>query len=130
MSVGGNSMRTEQKCYLQKDIDSLDRFQRGVEPPRLAGKEIELDELFPLKPWGFQSEHVGAGFDVGKPEITFVVGYGGSPGIRSLIQKLHFSRGDGPSRRIFDGSQNGSRSRLGAEWDQASDENQAKEKLL
>jgi|SRR5215470_464336 len=33
MTVGGNAMPTEQKCYLQKDIDALDRFQRGVEPP-------------------------------------------------------------------------------------------------
>ncbi len=32
MSVGGNVMPTEQKCYLQKDVDTLDRFQRGLEP--------------------------------------------------------------------------------------------------
>jgi hypothetical protein len=33
MNVGGNPAPTEQKCYLQKDVDSLDRFQRGEEPP-------------------------------------------------------------------------------------------------
>ena len=29
MTVGGNEMPPDQKCYLQKDIDNLDRFQRG-----------------------------------------------------------------------------------------------------
>jgi hypothetical protein len=33
MTVGGNRMPPEQKCYLQKDVDALDRFQRGAEPP-------------------------------------------------------------------------------------------------
>jgi hypothetical protein len=33
MTVGGNAMPLEQKCYLQKDIDALDRFQRGLDPP-------------------------------------------------------------------------------------------------
>ncbi len=33
MSVGGNQMPPEQKCYVQKDVDTLDRFQRGTEPP-------------------------------------------------------------------------------------------------
>ncbi len=33
MTVSGNQMPAEQKCYLQKDIDSLDRFQRGTEQP-------------------------------------------------------------------------------------------------
>ena len=32
MTVGGNAMRPEQKCYLQKDIDALDKFQRGTDP--------------------------------------------------------------------------------------------------
>ena len=32
-TVGGNTMPVEQKCYLQKDIDTLDRFQRGGVPP-------------------------------------------------------------------------------------------------
>ena len=33
MKAGGNAMPSEQKCYLQKDVDALDRFQRGVEHP-------------------------------------------------------------------------------------------------
>jgi hypothetical protein len=33
MTVGGNTMPAEQKCYQQKDIDALDRFQRGADPP-------------------------------------------------------------------------------------------------
>lgn len=33
MTVGGNQMPPEKKCYLQKDVDNLDRFQRGTEPP-------------------------------------------------------------------------------------------------
>jgi len=33
MAVGGNTMPVEQKCYLRKDIDTLDRFQRGGAPP-------------------------------------------------------------------------------------------------
>jgi len=33
MTVGDNRMPPEQKCYLQKDIDALDRFQRGADPP-------------------------------------------------------------------------------------------------
>ena len=33
MKAGGNATPSEQKCYLQKDIDALDRFQRGVEHP-------------------------------------------------------------------------------------------------
>jgi len=36
MSVGGNAAPTEQKCYLQKDVDSLDRFQRGEAAPGQA----------------------------------------------------------------------------------------------
>jgi uncharacterized protein DUF3617 len=32
MTVGGNQMPPDRKCYLQKDIDALDRFQRGAEP--------------------------------------------------------------------------------------------------
>lgn len=32
MTVGRNQMPPEQKCYLQKDVDALDRFQRGAEP--------------------------------------------------------------------------------------------------
>jgi Protein of unknown function (DUF3617) len=36
MSVGGSPATTEQKCYLQKDVDSLDRFQRGEAPPGQA----------------------------------------------------------------------------------------------
>ena len=36
MSVAGNPARTEQKCYLQKDVDSLDRFQRGEAAPGQA----------------------------------------------------------------------------------------------
>jgi hypothetical protein len=31
-TVSGSPMPVEQKCYLQKDIDSLDRFQRGQAP--------------------------------------------------------------------------------------------------
>jgi len=31
-TVAGNQMPPAQKCYLQKDIDALDRFQRGAEP--------------------------------------------------------------------------------------------------
>jgi hypothetical protein len=34
MTVAGNAMPSEQKCYLQKDIDALDRFQRGIEQPQ------------------------------------------------------------------------------------------------
>jgi uncharacterized protein DUF3617 len=30
MTVGGNQMPPDRKCYLQKDIDALDRFQRGT----------------------------------------------------------------------------------------------------
>jgi hypothetical protein len=30
--VGGNQMPPDRKCYLPKDIDNLDRFQRGVGP--------------------------------------------------------------------------------------------------
>jgi uncharacterized protein DUF3617 len=33
MTVGGNQMPPDQKCYLKKDVDALDRFQRGTEPP-------------------------------------------------------------------------------------------------
>jgi hypothetical protein len=33
MTVGGNAMPVEQKCYMQKDIDALDRFQRGAAQP-------------------------------------------------------------------------------------------------
>jgi uncharacterized protein DUF3617 len=33
MTVGGNAMPPEQKCYLQRDVDTLDRFQRGQERP-------------------------------------------------------------------------------------------------
>jgi hypothetical protein len=33
MTVGGNAMPAERKCYLQKDVDTLDRFQRGVATP-------------------------------------------------------------------------------------------------
>jgi hypothetical protein len=33
ITVAGNPMPPAQKCYLQKDIDALDRFQRGGEPP-------------------------------------------------------------------------------------------------
>jgi hypothetical protein len=33
MTVAGNQMPPAQKCYLQKDVDALDRFQRGAEPP-------------------------------------------------------------------------------------------------
>jgi len=33
MTVAGNEMPAEQKCYLQKDVDSLDRFQRGEASP-------------------------------------------------------------------------------------------------
>ena len=33
MKAGGNATPSEQKCYLQKDIDALDRFQRGAQPP-------------------------------------------------------------------------------------------------
>jgi hypothetical protein len=33
MTVGGNEMPPDQKCYLQKDIDNLDRFQQGKDPP-------------------------------------------------------------------------------------------------
>ena len=33
LTVAGNETPKEQKCYLQKDIDSLERFQRGEEPP-------------------------------------------------------------------------------------------------
>ena len=29
MTVGGNEMPPDRKCYVQKDIDDLDRFQRG-----------------------------------------------------------------------------------------------------
>src|SRR5262249_54236847 len=29
-TVDGNQMPPEQKCYLQKDVDALDRFQRGT----------------------------------------------------------------------------------------------------
>ena len=32
MTVGGNEMPPDQKCYLQKDVDNLDRFQRGQGP--------------------------------------------------------------------------------------------------
>jgi len=32
MTVGDNRMPPEQKCYLQKDVDALDRFQRGADP--------------------------------------------------------------------------------------------------
>ena len=32
MTVGGNQMPPDQKCYLQKDVDNLDRFQRGQGP--------------------------------------------------------------------------------------------------
>lgn len=32
-TVGGNALPPDQKCYLQKDIDTLDRFQRGQSPP-------------------------------------------------------------------------------------------------
>lgn len=32
MTVGGNQMPPDQKCYLQKDIDALDKFQRGTQP--------------------------------------------------------------------------------------------------
>jgi len=32
-TVGGSPMPSEQKCYLQKDIDALDQFQRGAVPP-------------------------------------------------------------------------------------------------
>jgi uncharacterized protein DUF3617 len=32
MTVGGNEMPPDQKCYLQKDVEALDRFQRGGEP--------------------------------------------------------------------------------------------------
>ncbi len=32
MTVGGNQMPPDRKCYLQKDIDALDRFQRGAGP--------------------------------------------------------------------------------------------------
>lgn len=28
-SIGGNQLATEQKCYLQKDIDTLEKFQQG-----------------------------------------------------------------------------------------------------
>jgi hypothetical protein len=35
MTVAGNQMPPDRKCYLQKDIDDLDRFQRGADP---AGK--------------------------------------------------------------------------------------------
>ena len=33
ITVGGNQMPPDRKCYLQKDVDALDRFQRGTEPP-------------------------------------------------------------------------------------------------
>ena len=33
VSVGGNQMPPEQKCYLQKDIRTLDEFQRGISTP-------------------------------------------------------------------------------------------------
>jgi hypothetical protein len=33
MTVDGNQMPPDQKCYLQKDVDNLDRFQRGQDPP-------------------------------------------------------------------------------------------------
>ena len=33
MTVGGNQMPPDRKCYLQKDIEGLDRFQRGTEAP-------------------------------------------------------------------------------------------------
>ena len=29
-TVGGNVLATEQKCYLQKDIDTLEKFQQGT----------------------------------------------------------------------------------------------------
>ena len=29
-TVGGNVLNTEQKCYLQKDIDTLEKFQQGT----------------------------------------------------------------------------------------------------
>jgi len=32
-TVAGNQMPPAQKCYLQKDVDALDRFQRGTDPP-------------------------------------------------------------------------------------------------
>jgi uncharacterized protein DUF3617 len=32
-TVSGSPAPTEQKCYLQKDVDALDRFQRGQQPP-------------------------------------------------------------------------------------------------
>jgi len=35
MTVAGNQMPPDRKCYLKKDVDDLDRFQRGAEP---AGK--------------------------------------------------------------------------------------------
>ena len=31
--VGGTTMSTEKKCYLQKDIKALERFQQGESPP-------------------------------------------------------------------------------------------------
>ena len=34
-TVGGSQMPPEDKCYLQKDVDALDGFQRGTAP---AGK--------------------------------------------------------------------------------------------
>jgi hypothetical protein len=33
MTVGGNPMPPDRKCYIQKDVDNLDRFQRGQDPP-------------------------------------------------------------------------------------------------
>src|SRR5262249_16959129 len=33
MTVGDNQMPPEQKCYLKKDVDALDQFQRGADPP-------------------------------------------------------------------------------------------------
>ena len=32
-TVGGSSTPPDQKCYLPKDIESLERFQRGEQPP-------------------------------------------------------------------------------------------------
>jgi hypothetical protein len=31
--VGGSTASTEQKCYMQKDIDALEKFQQGQSPP-------------------------------------------------------------------------------------------------
>jgi hypothetical protein len=62
-----------------------------IVPPDLAGQQVELRELLALESRRFQSQHIGAGLDIRKPEIAFVVRYSCSSRIGSDIQSSTFT---------------------------------------